>query len=78
METKEMPLLKVYAICFAAMVIGAAISPLIAVLIDMGVDSSVIAFYRLLFLSFMLCPLVFSKKKNRDNLKTPIKRRGSA
>lgn len=74
METKEMPLLKVYAICFAAMVIGAAISPLIAVLIDMGVDSSVIAFYRLLFLSFMLCPLVFSKKKNRDNLKNADKK----
>lgn len=62
-------LLKVYGVCVIGMVVGSFISPLIRLLINMGVDSAVITFYRMLFCSALLLPVLFSKKENRDKVR---------
>lgn len=67
-NTKQMPLLRVYLVCIGGMVIGSFISPLIKLLINLGVDSTVITFYRMLFVSLLVVPVLFSKKENRQKV----------
>lgn len=67
-EKSEMSLLKVYFVCVVGMVVGSFISPLIRIVINLGVDSSVITFYRMLFVSLIVVPILFSKKENRQKV----------
>lgn len=69
MEGNAKQLLKVYGVCVLGMVVGSFISPLIRLLINQGVDSAVITFYRMAFVSLLVLPVLFSKKENRDKVR---------
>ena len=65
---------KVYLVCVLGMVVGSFISPLIKLIIQTGVDSSVITFYRLLFVSILVLPILFSREENRAKVRAMSKK----
>ncbi len=69
MENQQRGVFKVYLVCVLGMVVGAFISPLIKLIIQTGVDSAVVTFYRLLFASVLVLPALFSKWENREKVR---------
>ena len=73
MENQQRGVFKVYLVCVLGMVVGSFISPLIKLIIQTGVDAAVITFYRLLFVSVLVLPVLFSKWENREKVKAMTK-----
>ena len=73
MENQQRGVFKVYLVCVLGMVVGSFISPLIKLIIKTGVDAAVITFYRLLFVSVLVLPVLFSKWENREKVKAMTK-----
>lgn len=73
-DKPQKSLLQVYFVCIVGMVVGSFISPLIRILINAGVDSAVITFYRMLFVSALVVPVLFSKKENRKKVRSMTKK----
>ena len=69
-QNSSRQLLRVYAICLLGTFAGSFISPILRLLVDLGVDSAVITFYRMLFVSLLLVPLLLSRKESRQNLRS--------
>ena len=69
-QNSSRQLLRVYAICLLGTFTGSFISPILRLLVDLGVDSAVITFYRMLFVGLLLVPLLLSRKESRQNLRS--------